>query len=140
MARLRQVTKGAAAGRNQRHDVRHASAEVAGNFHDFRNMFIIDPGNHHDVDLDQNAASSESPDPRQLIFQQDANTGLAGHSLSLPVDMAVYFFADGQVNRIQSDRHMPYSQFHQFFGILRQHQPIGGQAQNQIGIVLPRRY
>ena len=91
---------------NQRHHVMQKCAFGFNNLADFRQMLIVYTGNHHRVDLNQNAFGNQHFQAFLLLFNQDFCGFYAFNAFIFPVNPRINLRADFRINAVNGDSDM----------------------------------
>ncbi len=124
--------------RDQRHDVVQESPAGLHRPVDFNQMLVIDPRNHHRVDLAQDAALGEHLQTLHLPLGQDPRRLHARVAFVLVVDPGIDLRADFGIDHVDRDRHVIHVELLDRVHVIRQHQAVGRKAQLDVGRGLVR--
>ena len=118
--------------RDQRHHIVQERPLGLDDTGDFLQVFVIDTGDHHRIDLDQHATRHQHLQPLLLLRDENFGRRATAHAPMFPEDPRIDLGTDIRINAVDGDRHMLDVVLHQFIDTLGQGQPVGRYAQLDI--------
>ena len=118
---------------DQRHDVVQERAARLDLAVDVQQVLVVDAGDHHRVDLRQDAGVAQHFQAQHLAFVQDARRFDPGPALVVVEDPRVDVLTDFRIDHVDGDRDVVDVQALQAVDIVRQRQTVGREAQLDVG-------
>ena len=119
--------------RNERHDVVQKGAARLHRLVDLDEMLVVDPRDHHRVDLAEDAALGEHLEPLQLPIGEDLRRLLAGDALVLPEDPRIDLGADFRIGHVDRYRHVIDVEGGDRVDVIGQRETVRRQAELDVG-------
>ena len=120
---------------DQRHDIVQEGAAFLDPLVDLDEMLVVDAGNHHGIDLGENAARGQHLEAEHLALVQNLRSFELRVALSLVEYPRIDLRPDLGIDHIDGDRHMVDVHRREFVDAVGQHQAVGGDAELDVGNV-----
>ena len=118
---------------NQRHDVVQEGAARFDPAVDLDQVLVVDPGDHHRIDLGQNAARGQHFEAEHLPLVQDVRRLDAGPAPVAEIDPGIDLRADLGIDHVDGDGHVVDVHRRQLVDVVGQREAVGRDAELDVG-------
>jgi len=122
--------------REDGHDVLDVHAQFGQGLGDLQHVMVVDPRDDDGVRFDDDVVFLEDLDAFELAGQQQGGRGLAAQDDLAVAGPGVDLGPDFRVHGVDRDGDVGDAQFGQGLGVGRQGQAVGGQAEEQVRVLV----